>query len=100
MLFRGESVGDCNSELGDEISITVCVCGIVTWANVDVFVYFRVNSTLSVFYTTATSGFNVCNGSSVFSGCSVSSGPSGVSGLSGIGGISEFNGLVHSTRSL
>ena len=25
MLFRGESVGDCNSELGDEISITVCV---------------------------------------------------------------------------
>ena len=61
---------------------------------------FRVNSTLSVFYTTATSGFNVCSGSSVFSGCSVSSGPSGVSGLSGIGGISEFNGLVHSARSL
>jgi len=25
MLFRGESVGDRNSELGDEISITVCV---------------------------------------------------------------------------
>ena len=79
---------------------SLCVCGIVTWASVDVFVYFRVNSTLSVFYTTATSGFNVCSGSSVFSGCSVSSGPSGVSGLSGIGGISEFNGLVNSTRSL
>jgi len=79
---------------------SLCVCGIVTWASDDVFVYFRVNSTLSEFYTTGISGFNVCSGSSVFSGSNVSSGPSGVSGLSGIGGISEFNGLVNSPRSL
>jgi len=82
---------------------SLCVCGIVTWANVDVFVYFRVNSTLSRFYTIGTSGFNVCSGLSVFSGSNVSSGssgPSGVNGFSGIGGISEFNGLVNSAGSL
>jgi len=76
---------------------SLCVCKIVTWANVDVFVYFRVNSTLSRFYTIGISGFNVCSGSSVFSGSNVSSGSSGVSG---IGGINEFNGLVSSAGSL
>ena len=82
---------------------SLCACGIVTWANVDVFVHFRVNSTLSRFYTIRTSGLSVCRVSSVFSGSNVSSGSSGSSGVSGfnwIGGISEFNGLVNSVGSV